>query len=62
MSNNTSNDSPSDIIIRAIMESDNPNKSAETAIMAICSFLSRQGHTRRVPSVDLPERDLSVAG
>lgn len=62
MSNNTSNDSPSDIIIRAIMESDNPNKSAETAIMAICSFLSRRGHTQRVPAADLPERDLSVAG
>lgn len=62
MSNKISEDSPSDIIIRAITESDDPNKSAETAIMAICSFLSRQGQIRQAPVADFPERDLSIAG
>lgn len=62
MRNKTSEDSPSDIIIRAIMESDNPNKSAETAIMAICSFLSLQGQKKQDRCVDHPERELSIAG
>lgn len=62
MSNKISEDSPSDIIIRAITGSEDPNKSAEAAIMAICSFLSRQGQNRQVPAADLPERDLSIAG
>lgn len=62
MCNDPKCESASDIIIRAIQESADPDKTAEVAISAICSFLSRQGQIRQAPVADFPERDLSIAG
>ena len=62
MCNNPECESAADIIIRAIQESKDPEKSAEIAISAICSFLSLQERKQQVQIVDLPECSLSVAG
>ena len=59
---NKENESASDIIIRVIQEAANPEKTAETAIRAICSFLSLQGQKKQDRCVDHPERELSIAG
>lgn len=55
-------ESAAELIIKAIQESDNPDKAAETAISAICSFLSLQGQRLQAPSSVLPVSDLSIAG
>lgn len=56
------NESAADLIINAIQESSNPDKAAETAISAICSFLSLREQKRQAPSDLHPERELSIAG
>jgi hypothetical protein len=55
-------ESASDIIIRAIQESADPEKTAEIAISAICSFLSLRGRKPQALSDLHPEQVLSVAG
>ena len=60
MSNKGETESAADLIIKTIQESANPDEAAETAIMAICSFLSLRGHTPQVLRSDLQVSDLSA--
>lgn len=61
MSNKSGIESAADLIINAIQESIDPDKAAEAAITAICSFLSLQEQRPQALNSVLQVSDLSIA-